>query len=63
MDQGKELICTQVDAVSNELFAISCFLKENPETAYQEFKACEHLSSVLSEHGFEFLVGSFRIFF
>ncbi len=52
MDAAKESICREVDALSEELFAISDFLRENPETAYEEFKACEHLSSVLGKKGF-----------
>ena len=34
------------------MFAVSEFLKANPETAYQEFKACEHLCRVLDQKGF-----------
>jgi amidohydrolase len=53
MDQLKEQIGREVEALSQELFAISEFLKANPETAYQEFKACEHLSQVLKDQGFD----------
>jgi amidohydrolase len=52
MDQIKEQIGREVETLARDLFAISDFLKANPETAYQEFKACEHLSQVLDEKGF-----------
>jgi len=52
MDQIKEQIGREVETLAQDLFAISDFLKANPETAYQEFKACEHLSQVLDEKGF-----------
>ncbi|UCF89829.1 MAG: amidohydrolase, partial [Desulfobacterales bacterium] len=52
MDQIKEQIGREVETLGQDLFAISDFLKANPETAYQEFKACEHLSRVLDEQGF-----------
>ena len=52
MDNNKELLCKEIDSLANELFGISDYLLENPETAYQEFKACEHLSSVLEKNGF-----------
>ena len=52
MDQIKEQIGAEVETIAQDLFAINDFLKANPETAYQEFKACEHLSRVLNENGF-----------
>ncbi|MBW1699042.1 MAG: M20 family metallopeptidase [Deltaproteobacteria bacterium] len=52
MEQVKETICKEVDNISSDLFAICDWLKENPETAYQEYKAREYLSSVLRERGF-----------
>ncbi len=52
MENNKEMLCKEIDTLTNELFGISDYLLENPETAYQEFKACEHLSSVLEKNGF-----------
>jgi amidohydrolase len=52
MDHLKEQIGREVEALTRDMFAISDFLKANPETAYQEFKACEHLCRVLNENGF-----------
>jgi amidohydrolase len=52
MDNNKEILCKEIDSLTNELFGLSDYLLENPETAYQEFKACEHLSSVLERNGF-----------
>ena len=53
MEKQKLQIGQEVDSLVDELFAVSDYLLENPETAYQEFKACEHLSSVLEQNGFE----------
>ena len=52
MDAVKERICSEVDALSETLFSISDYLRENPETAYLEKKACEHLSKMLESHDF-----------
>jgi amidohydrolase len=52
MDQIKEQIGREVEELAPDLFAISDYLKANPETAYQEFKACEHLCRVLDAKGF-----------
>ena len=53
MDQAKEQIKQKINELSKDLFAISEWLKDNPETAYQEVKACKHLSEVLTEQGFD----------
>ena len=53
MDKSKERIGREVESLSDELFAVSDFLLKNPETAYQEFKACDHLSHVLEQNGFQ----------
>lgn len=53
MDKPKQQICREVESMEHELFAVSDFLLQNPEIAYQEFKACEHLSAVLEQNGFE----------
>jgi amidohydrolase len=52
MDSVKEQISSEVEALSQDMYDISDFLKANPETAYQEYKACDHLSAVLEERGF-----------
>ncbi len=52
MDSIKDQISSEVDALAQDMYDISDFLKANPETAYQEFKACDHLSRVLEEKGF-----------
>jgi len=53
MDDIKRKICSEVDALADELFSVSQYLKDNPETAYQEFKACEHLSAKMESFGFQ----------
>jgi len=58
MSQIKEQIGRKVEGLAQELFAVSDFLKANPETAYQEFKACEYLCGVLAENGFQVQKGA-----
>ncbi|MCJ7830538.1 MAG: M20 family metallopeptidase, partial [Desulfobacterales bacterium] len=52
MDSIKATIDREVEALAEELYAVSDFLLANPETAYQEFKACAYLSRFLNDHGF-----------
>jgi len=52
MDTLKERLGLEVESLADELFAVSDFLLENPEIAYDEFKACDHLSRVLKRKGF-----------
>ena len=52
MDVVKTQICSEIDALAQDMYDISDFLKANPETAYQEHKACDYLSHVLNETGF-----------
>ena len=53
MEENKKRIIKRVDELSHEIYAVADWLKANPETAYQEFKACEHLSKVLTDNGFD----------
>ena len=57
MDQMKEHIGHEVEALAKDLYSISDFLKDNPEVAFNEFKACKHLSRVLAEQGFRVEAG------
>ncbi len=57
MIQPKAHIGGEVDSLARDLFGISDFLKANPETAYQEFKACKHLSDYLKTEGFQVETG------
>ncbi|MDJ0815427.1 MAG: M20 family metallopeptidase [Desulfobacterales bacterium] len=52
MDVVKTQICSEVDSLAPNMYGISEFLKANPETAYQEYKACDYLSRILKEKGF-----------
>jgi amidohydrolase len=52
MDSAKAQIRHEVDALAQDLYGVSDYLKANPETAYQEYKACDHLSAVLEQKGF-----------
>jgi len=53
MDKSKKRIDREVESLADELFAVSDFLLANPEIAYEEFKACDHLSHVLEQNGFQ----------
>ncbi|MBN1687020.1 MAG: M20 family metallopeptidase [Spirochaetales bacterium] len=53
MEKTRKKICQRVDELSDNIFAVADWLKDNPETAYQEFKACEYLSGVLAGNGFD----------
>ena len=53
MDKLKGRLCLEVESLADGLFAVSFFLLENPEIAYDEFKACDHLSHVLEQQGFQ----------
>ena len=53
MERTKEDIIRQVDSIAVDLLDLSKTLFENPETAYQEHRACQWLSQFLQERGFE----------
>jgi amidohydrolase len=53
MDSVKAQISSEVDALAQDMYDISDYLKANPETAYQEYKACDFLSGVLEDKGFQ----------
>lgn len=53
MELDKARVSGEVEALAADLYAISEFLHQNPETAFQEFKACEFLGRFLKERGFE----------
>ncbi|MDL2217713.1 M20 family metallopeptidase [Christensenellaceae bacterium OttesenSCG-928-M15] len=49
----KNKLFSAIDQKQNELFAMARFLRENPETAMEEIKACEYISNYLKKEGFE----------
>ncbi|MGQ9696158.1 MAG: M20 family metallopeptidase [Thermodesulfobacteriota bacterium] len=57
MDEIKRALIGKVDSLTSDLFKISKYLFDNPETAYAEFKACAYLSDFLRAHEFEVEVG------
>jgi cysteine desulfurase len=48
----KQRVQAEVDRLAPELLATSRFLHSNPELAYEEHKAAEHLTAALERHGF-----------
>ena len=53
MNETKARISREVEALADDLYAVSDYLLANPELGYQEFLACEHLSQFLGAHGFD----------
>lgn len=53
MDEAKKSLLKEVEKLAPELFRISEFLYEHPETAFGEFQACAYLSDFLRSQGFE----------
>ncbi len=58
MDQMKDNICARVDALAETLYGVSEFLKEHPETAYQEYESSAYLGRVMKDHGFDVQAGA-----
>jgi amidohydrolase len=48
----KQAIINHVDSLANDIIAVSKYLYDNPETAYEEYKACRLLSDFLIARGF-----------
>jgi amidohydrolase len=57
----KNKIKAVVIEVMPELIEISCFIHDNPEMGYKEFKASSRLEKSLEEHGFEVEKGIYGI--
>jgi amidohydrolase len=53
MENIKQQVMQEVDALADELHALSKKLYENPEIAFEERQSCELLSSYLETKGFE----------
>ena len=53
MDQTKALLGKEVEAVAENLFAVSEFLYQNPEIGFQEIKAVDYLGRFLADRGFQ----------
>ena len=48
----KQRVRAEVDRLTPDLLATSRFLHANPELAYEEHKAAEHLTTIVTQHGF-----------
>lgn len=53
MHSEKEKLSSAVQAMASDLYNISRYLYENPETAYQEHKSCRWLCEFLGKRGFK----------
>lgn len=53
MKDIKERLKYEVDAIADELIALSKKLYDHPEIAFEEYKACEWISDYLEEKGFQ----------
>jgi amidohydrolase len=48
----KQRVQAEVDRLTPDLLATSRFLHTNPELAYEEYKAVEHLTTIVAQYGF-----------
>ena len=55
------IICDAVDAMADELLAVSHAIHQKPELAFKEYFACETLTNALSEHEMNPEVGIFTL--
>ena len=53
MDSTKAQLGRDVEALRDELYAISDFLYQHPEIGFQEYQACKYLSGFLKDRGFD----------
>ncbi|MGD8562549.1 MAG: M20 family metallopeptidase [Desulfarculaceae bacterium] len=53
MEPERQRICERIDQIQEKLHEVSEYLKANPETAFEEFKARDFLSARLEEEGFQ----------
>ncbi len=53
MDELKEKIKEDIYSIKEELFSISKYIHDNPETGRKEYKASARLEDVLERHGFK----------
>jgi len=58
MEETKVQLIKETDALADSLLAISHYLSDHPETAYQEYQSCEYLSRFLEQRGFEVQQGA-----
>jgi amidohydrolase len=56
-DEFKALVCDAVDRVDDRLVSISDTIHQHPELGLKEYRACELLTTELSQLGFETQVG------
>jgi len=55
--EAKQRVCEAVNALQNDLWAISTKLYENPEIAFEEYESSALLTTTLREAGFEVETG------
>ncbi|MBW2305399.1 MAG: amidohydrolase [Deltaproteobacteria bacterium] len=51
----KRNVQERVDSIKDKIVEIAKYLHQNPEIGYEEYKACELLTSKLEENGFELI--------
>lgn len=49
----KQKIVTYLSTIKEEIFNLSKFLYDNPETSFSEEKACTYIAKMLKDHGFQ----------
>ncbi|MDF2883818.1 MAG: amidohydrolase [Clostridiaceae bacterium] len=48
----KQEIISYLTTISNEMFQLSKYLYDNPETSFNEFKACKYITAILEKNKF-----------
>ena len=57
INNAKELLMSSLIDKKEKLFEIADYIHDNPETGYNEYKACKVLSEYLQQNGFEVEIG------
>ena len=61
LDAAKEEVCAVVDALADELLAVSHRIHAHPEPAWQERRASALLAEVLDHHGLRLELGAYGV--
>ncbi|BDR79800.1 hypothetical protein [Clostridium tetani] len=49
----KQYIKSYINTIDNDLYNISKYIYENPESSFNEYKACNYLTNILKQNNFK----------
>ncbi|AVP55400.1 M20 family peptidase [Clostridium tetani] len=52
-DSMKQYIKSYINTIDNDLYNISKYIYENPESSFNEYKACNYLTNILKQNNFK----------